>query len=466
MEDLFPYQIEGHTWLADKKAALLADEMGLGKTVQAIRGLDSIHAKNILVICPAIARVNWAREFEMWSLTGIKGTVLQNLRDKPLDNTANICSFDYATENYQSLSTIKWDALIVDESHFLKGVDAKRSRAILGRDGIVRSTKRTWLLTGTPAPNHAGELWIILYTFGLTKMKHEEFIQYFCMTRKTSYGIKVSGTNQDRIPELKQLLNPIMLRRLKKDVMKELPDIFYSHLTIEPGLVNFDILPSFAHFFIPTDRRKEMHQELSRQEKLLKDVFSNMKKDNEDALGAINSIADSISTIRRFVGLQKVEAVVETVKAEFAAKKYEKLVIFATHRDVIEGLREGLKEFKAVTLYGGTPPEKRQRNIDKFQRQPHCKVFIGNILAAGTAVTLTAAHDILIVEPDWVPGNNAQAVMRVHRIGQKETVSVRFVNLANSLDQQINYILSKKTKDLTLIFDEKILQDYRQKTKS
>lgn len=465
MEELFPFQIQGSQWLTQKKVALLADEMGLGKTVQAIRGLDGIHAKKILIVCPSVARVNWQREFEMWSLTGIKGVTLVSLRDSPREAGCYICSFDYATENYQVLNKIAWDAVIIDEAHFLKAVDAARSRAILGKEGIVRSTKVIWFLTGTPAPNHVGELWTIFYTFGLTKLKHEDFLKYFCVTRDTTYGIKVVGTNEEKIPEFRQLLNTIMLRRLKKDVMKELPDIFYGTLTVEPGLVEFDILPSFAQYFLPVERRQDLWNEISRQDKLLKDVYTNMKVDNLDALNAIASISDSVSTLRRYVGLQKVEAVVEQIKSEFKAKRYEKIVIFAIHRDVIENLRQGLKDFGPVTLYGGTDPEKRQRHIDKFQNNPKCQVFIGNIMAAGTAITLIAAHDILIIEPDWVPGNNAQAIMRVHRIGQTETVNVRFVSLYDSLDQQIMSVLKRKTKELTAIFDEKILQDYRDKIK-
>jgi SNF2 family DNA or RNA helicase len=128
-------------------------------------------------------------------------------------------------------------------------------------------------------------------------------------------------------------------------------------------------------------------------------------------------------------------------------------VIFAIHRDVIENMRVGLRQFGAVCLYGGTDPEKRQKNIDRFQNNPKCRVFIGNIHAAGTAITLTAAHHVTFIEQDWVPGNNAQAVMRCHRIGQENPVSVRFIVLDGTLDAKIGYILKRKTADLTHIFD-------------
>jgi SWI/SNF-related matrix-associated actin-dependent regulator 1 of chromatin subfamily A len=173
----------------------------------------------------------------------------------------------------------------------------------------------------------------------------------------------------------------------------------------------------------------------------------------EDKTAVISGVADSISTLRRYMGLQKVEPIVEMVKAAFKAKAYEKLVIFAIHRDVIENLRVGLRELKPVVLYGGTDPEKRQRNIDRFQNNPACKVFIGNIQAAGTAITLTAAHNVWFVEQDWVPGNNAQAVMRCHRIGQENPVTVRFISLDQSLDHAVMLILKRKVRDLTQIFD-------------
>jgi SWI/SNF-related matrix-associated actin-dependent regulator 1 of chromatin subfamily A len=458
MDKLFEYQNEGSEFLALHKYALLADEMGLGKTVQAIRGLNRVHAARAVVICPSVARVNWLREFELWSLDQRTYQVMVTLSDRPLPTTqVIICSFDFASENFSWLQ--KWlsedpsSTLIVDEAHFLKSHEAKRAKNIMGVNGILRGAQRCWLMSGTPAPNHPGELWIMLYTFGVTKLSYDAFINSYCIVRPTTYGMKVVSARTEKIPELRQLLSKIMLRRLKKDVMKELPPISYGHVNVEPGTVDLEILPSFTQYFMPTDRRKDLQAELEKQADLLTSVFSNMKPNQEDKLSAISAISDSISTLRRYIGLQKCEAAVEMIKAELEANAYQKIVIFAVHRDVIETMRSGLRDFGAVVLYGGTDPETRQKNIDKFQNNPKCRVFVGNIMAAGTAITLTAAHNVTFVEQDWVPGNNAQAIMRCHRIGQTEHVKVRFVVLDGTLDAKIGFILKRKTEQLTLLLN-------------
>lgn len=455
VEDLIPfaYQHTGADWLAGMRFALLADEMGLGKTNQAIRGLDRILAKRALVVCPSVARINWLREFEMWSLSKLDCHIMVGLMD-PIPATGNvICSFDFATENAERLRGFDWDVLVIDEAHFLKSHDAKRAKAIMGAHGIIRKSKRCWLLTGTPAPNHPGELWIMLYTFGVTKLSYGAFIDRYCVVVPTTYGPKVKAAKSDRIPELRQLLSQIMLRRLKKDVMKELPPITFGHRNVEAGLVDIEILPSFTQYFLPTDRRAELNQELKRQEELLGNVINNMKSGQDNQLSAIAAISDSVSTLRRYIGLQKCEAAIEIIAKELEANAYKKIVIFAIHRDVIETVRVGLRKFGAVVLYGGTDPAKRQRNIDRFQNNPKCRVFIGNIHAAGTAITLTSASNVTFIEQDWVPGNNAQAIMRCHRIGQTEPVFVRFLVLDGTLDAKIGYVVKRKTEQLTEIFD-------------
>jgi SNF2 family DNA or RNA helicase len=143
------------------------------------------------------------------------------------------------------------------------------------------------------------------------------------------------------------------------------------------------------------------------------------------------------------------------VAQELEDGQYQKIVIFGIHRDVIEGLRSSLKAFDAVTLYGGTDPKTRQKNIDRFQNNPKCRVFIGNIKACGTAITLTAADQVLFVEEEWTPADNAQAAMRVHRIGQSKPVSVRITRLPDSLDQKIGGVLARKTREIAELLAEK-----------
>ncbi len=453
MKSLFPYQVEGIEFLVRKNQALLAHEMGLGKSAMAIHGLDRIHAIKNIIICPSVARINWLREFEMWSSVKRDYQILYKLSDIPRPHATVICSFEYAAENREILNKIKWDVMVVDEAHFLKSPKTKRSGAIMGAKGISRSAKRHWLLSGTPAPNHPGELWVVMYTFCVTTLKYDAFIERYCHLRNTPHGLQVTGARMENLPELKAQLQKIMLRRLKKDVMPQLPPITYYHYAVEAGAVDIEILPSFTQYFVPFDKRAELKKDLEHEAEILRVMMKNTDPNEETRFMGLMSISKSVSTLRRYLGLQKVAPAVEMVLAAFKAKSYQKLVIFAVHQDVIEGLRNGLRDLNPVTLYGGTAPETRQKNIDKFQKDPKCKVFIGNIQAAGTAITLTAAHNVIFVEQSWVPGDNAQAVMRVHRIGQKSNVSVRFLVVDGTLDVQIGIALKRKARELTRLLD-------------
>lgn len=451
MEKPFEYQIEGAKWLKSKHHALLADEMGLGKSRQVVMATDEINAKSILIICPSVARINWQREFNLWSILSRDFTICESHSDYPTNHT--IVSYDYATNHTDRLTNLEWDLLIIDESHFIKAVDAKRTSAILGKSGIIRSAKRCWALSGTPAPNHAGELWPLLYTFGITTLHYSQFISQFCNSYIFRKKICVTGTKKRMIPVIKNLLSNIMLRRLKDDVMKELPPIHYTHFIVKPGRVEPLLQPSFAKYCVPELNLEQLRIDVEAQRDLIEKFLAGTGIESKNGLKVLDGIAESIATLRQYTGMQKVDPIVEIVKQELEAKTYDKLVIFAIHRGVIEGLRRGLVKYKPVTLYGGTDPKQRQRNIDKFQNNPRCKIFIGNIMSAGTAITLTNAHNVIFAEQDWVPGNNAQAAMRCHRIGQTKPVHVRFCALGNSFDNKIAQALKRKTEELTEIFN-------------
>jgi SWI/SNF-related matrix-associated actin-dependent regulator of chromatin subfamily A-like protein 1 len=441
---LFPYQIEGAAWLASKTVALLADDMGLGKSAQVIAALDQIRAERVMVVCPAAARVNWIREFQKFSSYPREYEVWTERKQKLSASKSVIASYDLASLSSQFIEG-SFDALVLDEAHFLKTLETKRTKAILGREGLVRRAGRVWALTGTPAPNHPGELWPLLYTFGATTLKYGGFVDRYCESYETGYGRQIVGAEKRRIAELRGILAPLMLRRKKEEVLKDLPPIFFQDLTVEPGPVDIELIPSFHEYTFPSDRRDELEEKLA---------FERKKLEAAD-MEHLEALAQSVSTLRRYSGLQKVEPVADLIKEELLNKSYKKIVVFAIHRDVIEGLRSRLKDFGAVTLYGGTPPEKRQKHIDSFQRDAETKVFIGQIQAAGTALTLTAASNVLFVEQDWVPGNNSQAAMRCHRIGQQLPVFVRVAGLATSIDERIAQVLRRKMVDHTAIFDVK-----------
>lgn len=464
--ELFPYQEEGAKWLAKRKVALLADEMGLGKSAQAIRAADAIGARSILVVCPATLRHNWIREFQKFSNSQISLTPVLDGNTRPLNHSeisSWVSSYDLVAKRPQDYVR-PWELVILDEAHYLKNPDTKRTQALFGKHRIVHQAKRVWALSGTPMPNHPGELWSLLHLFGATPKRYWDFVNTYCNTISHTYGTQIVGAKREKIPELKSLLSKIMLRRRKEEVMRDLPPIRFADLVVYPPKegVPIDLLEmAFPRYYLPSANEDLFQREIAKEETLLKSFLEKLHEADRATFnqGELQAMSASIATLRRYTGLLKVPAIVDIVAEELRYDAYPKIVIFAIHTTVIDTLRERLHEFGAVTIYGKTPIEKRQKHIDKFQTNPKCRVLIGQIQAAGTGITLTASNQVLFAEQSFVPGENAQAAMRCHRIGQKNPVLVRTVGLYDSLDERISQILKQKMRDITALFQMEGLLD-------
>ena len=444
-ETLFPYQTEGASWLAATPQALLADEMGLGKSAQVVTACDLINASNILVICPAAVRINWTREFERFSPRARPCTVLATGKTAPAPGV-NVISYDLLAVNAglrKRLMSTPWDVLIIDEAQYCKERTAKRTKAIYGHNkhpGLMHSAQRTWRLTGTPAPNNASELFTHLKSAGLELRPYWDFVFDFCTGFDGDYGYKITG--HQNTTRLKELLNPFMLRRKKSEVLTQLPPLFTQHVTVErsraPG---------------SEDKNVAALASLDHELKIRLNAVQSGPNSDEECLNLLGKASQSTATLRRHLGLAKLPSVLEIVEEELSSGAVNKIILFAIHTQVVDQAHAALKHYGAVTLNGGTPTAQRQRNIDAFQNDPQCRVFIGNILAAGTGINLTAAHEVAFIEADWVPANNTQAAMRAHRLGQVSPVRVRFFSCAGSVDETITRVLAHKTREIAKIID-------------
>lgn len=417
--------------------------MRLGKSPQSIRAMDSIAGlSRVLIVCPAVARVNWAREFDEWSVFPREVQPILSFSDSPLASIVT-CSFEYATKQAEKLKAQGlWDLILIDEVHFGKSVDAKRAHALFGREGLVRFAKRVWALSGTPAPNHAGELWILLYSFGVTHLRYTDFVNRYCDTRHNGYEHQILGTKKAMIPEIRAMLAEIMLRRTMKQVMPDNPEPIFSSFVVEPGSVEGLI-----------DLTAELEEKLNKERNQLSHVVNSTLLSDDEKLRMLEGLAGSVSTLRRYTGLQKVLPCAELVAGELDLNLYDKLIIFAIHKSVVAALAKKLARFGVVTLTGNSTPAQKQDAQDRFNTDPKVRVFIGNIISAGTNITLAAAHDGIFIEEDWVPGNNAQAAKRCSHILKKGQISWRFLALANPIDERVSRAVRKKTKELTEIFD-------------
>jgi len=447
---LFPYQQIGAEWLASKKTALLADPPRLGKAVQSIAALDIIQANFALVVCRGVARANWCEEFSRWSSRGWACHPIYN-RSGDFNLNANcpnviIVSYELLPSVLARLKDARFDCAIIDESHYVKSVDAKRTRAVFGKDGIPSKTKRVWCTTGTPTPNGlASELWSTLFTFGATKLSYWDFAKRFCHVVDTGYGTSITGTNMDpsRLKELHQIMAPKVLRREAKDVAVQLPKMSFSTVMVQPGPVDLRST-SFWKYVTPSDRTDELNEIIEKELGIMEGILKD-KTMSPQLMETLKAQSKSISTLRKYTALQKLDPACELIASELEANAYNKCVIFAHHRDCILGAMQRLHKFHPVSMYGGTSPVRLERNLKHFQNPKHkVRVFIGQISAAGTSISLSAANHIFFLEESFVPDDNTQAAFRCGGVNQPNPVFVRTFCLENSYDRRLQDIIRQK----------------------
>lgn len=464
---LFDYQLEGAKWLAQQDRALLADEPGLGKTAQFVVAADMINAKQVLYVPPAVGRSVWKNEIEKFSMWGHDVHVFDSVakfNDGP-KRGVNIINYDLLTrgfneKNFGHNAAMKrwlepwWDLIGADEAHLLKEPSSLRTRAVLENRGLHGRTDRLWLATGTPMPNHPGELWTILAALGATELSHREFINRYCTvgTHGFSKG-QPKGANPETEKELNRLLRTVMKRRLKLLVMPQLPPISVHDTPIPETKIKIE-----EFFEGALGDRKLTANKIKEQEEFVSEVWSraiasNGKMDMADMIKILEGVGPTVALYRRWLGAVKAVSFLPILIDELENKAYKKLVIFAHHKQVIQYMKNKLAKYNPVVVDGSISSTKRDKAVNDFQYDDSCRVFIGQTIAAGTAITLTAAQEIVQLEPDWVPANNAQAIMRCHRIGQHLPVRARFVRLADSLDDYISETLTRKTREILRIVD-------------
>lgn len=414
-----PYQLVGADFLAARKRALLADEPGVGKSAQIVLAAHKAGARSARVIVPGVGVEHWRREFQRWW----PGERLPTL---------DIISFDDARRGSRGGLQGKIapvDVLVPDECHYAKNPQAGRTLAVFGKGGYGWFADRIWCASGTPAPNNAAELWPMLRAYGATGMDYEQFKNYFCIVDQNG---KVRGTREERRQELRDILKPFTLRRLKRDVLPELGPIDIQEWYVKPD-----------GRFIPPG----LVAPAKEQEALLKRVAP------EDLLALIAGDKE-FGTLRRYNALLKVSAVLDQVTFEIENGLTDKIVIYGWHKEPMRILEEEFNRagFGAVRIDGDMPRSERDAAVERWKLPDGPKVNISSIIVAGTVLDYTATHQVISLEMDYVPGNNKQAWERPHRIGQDKPVTVRVV-YGTEVDEIINDIVVRKEKDLAGIFD-------------
>lgn len=411
-----PYQIVGRDFLAARRNAYLADQMRVGKTPQAIMAADQLGARNVLVACPAIACEHWKREWAKWSPSREPARILSPLT-KPAKGVL-VASYNMLTRYHEQLRGA--DVFIVDEAHFAKSPDAARARAVFGAKGVMHQSGACWPLSGTPAPKHAGELWTVLRAFNATDMSYNAFIDRYCwFTNRLAR--RVGGTRVERVGELTAMLDPILLRRTRKDVAPEMPEIDFQFLELEV---------SACH--VP---------------------FSLPPVGDAELLAWLESNAEQQQEYRRWVAGAKAAALAEQVIFAIENELLSQTVVFGHYVDPLEDLTNRLQRANiGVDVINGNTPQKRRVEIQDAFRAGALQVVCANIQTAGTAIDLSAARHGFFLELDWVPGNNSQAASRLVSMDKQDKVTMDVCTWPGSPDERVQQVLERRVRELSHIF--------------
>jgi SWI/SNF-related matrix-associated actin-dependent regulator 1 of chromatin subfamily A len=413
-----------------------------GKTVQALGLINSDKSiKRVLVVCPASLKINWSRETAKWLLD--KRTVgIAEGDDLPHCDVV-IINYDILPRHIEALVERDWDLVILDECHAIKNGKAKRTKAAL-----QLQAKRKLCLTGTPILNRPKELWTI--TQFLDAQLFPNFFRYgkkFCGAYKNRWGWDFDGASN--LGELHDTLqSSIMIRRLKKDVLRELPPKVRQVIEL-PRAGCIKALKAEAKSF---DGHRQNVAELREAVELAKmsDDEGEYRKAVDALKAGVVAAFSAISDQRHQVALAKVPAVIECLQD--AVESSGKVICFAHHQDVIAQITAAFGG-AAVSLVGGDSQSRRQEAIDRFQSDDSVRLFVGSIHAAGQGITLTAAAHVVFAELDWTPSWISQCEDRAHRIGQSESVLVQHLVLEGSLDSYIAKTMVGKQRVMDRMLD-------------
>ena len=453
------YQLAGVAYAQARPDTLIADEMGLGKTIQALGLINADRTiGNVLVVCPASLKINWRREATKWLTRPLKVSIANGAF---APGGLVIVNYEQVKKYRAQIDAVQWDLLVVDEAHYLKNSKADRTAAVLGRwnqdpKKVIRpiQAKRKVFLTGTPILNRPCELWTLLQAIDRRGLgaNWKAFHTRYCAAYQGRHGWVIDGASN--LDELQAKLRAgVMIRRMKEDVLTELPAKRRSVIAFTPESVEAKaVLKREAELVGATEEKLATLRSKVEELREWHDPAAYKKAVQE--LSAANLAAfTETSKIRHEVALAKVPQVIEHVRD--CLENEDKIVVMAHHHDVIDQIAGALAEFGAVKFDGRMALPARDAAVQAFQTDAKVRVFVGGIQAAGVGITLTAASHVVFAELDWVPGNLAQAEDRCHRIGQVDSVLVQHLVLDGSLDARMAEIIVEKMDVIAAAVDSK-----------
>ena len=399
------YQVFGAKYLLHQNRTLLGDEMGLGKTIQAIAAMAhlTVQGKNhFIVVAPVSVMINWIREINQHSaLEPVK--LYGNHRQQVFKNWCK--KGGVAVTTYETISRLnipnylKIDMLVVDEAHYVKNPDALRTKFLMH---FAAHSDNVVFMTGTPLENKVDEMVFLISMLNREVARQTETMKSLVTA-----------------PGFRQTIAPVYLRRVRDDVLSELPD-----KTEKEDWC----------FLTPCEEKVYKQTLLSRSPMQVRQVSWN-----------VPDIADSSKAVR----------LLEICKE--AEENGRKIIVYSFFLDTIAKIRTmlGAKCFGPIS--GSVPATRRQEIIDEFSKAKIGSVLVCQIIAGGIGLNIQSASVVVICEPQWKPSSENQAISRVYRMGQSKDVMVHRLLAAETVDERILEILKGKAETFDAFADESVV---------
>ena len=415
MSSLRRFQVDGVDWLCKTPKAILADDMGLGKTVQAIYALRLLFnegkAYNALVICPKSLLSNWENELSKWApeLGRVRLVPKASIREQVWKTVLNanhvlLTNYEQVRNPPRALQEQGVDVIIADEAHRIRNIGSQVAKGIRK----IR-TNRLWALTGTPVERDPEDLATILSILEPNR---------FSVLDKRLH-----------IASLRSQARPYVLRRLKSDVLTELPDVWEDQQLL-------DLLPG---------QRKSY-------DNLLRRTANSGETDILAIINEMRTICDYDNATGESV---KIDRIIEIVDDVIAAG--DKAVVFSYLLEPLDVLQSRLEKLlqnnTVLNLRGSMSIDEREQAINLFKSRDDVHVILCSLRVAGEGLTLTEANHVIFLNEWWNPSANVQARDRVVRIGQRKGVRVYKFRCRNTIEETLEEILLRKTRDTAQLVD-------------
>lgn len=421
------FQIKGIEFLESTCGrALLGDDMGLGKTLQVL-GYLALHPEitPVIIVCPSNAKFEWAKQISQHTKS-LRAEVVGGRKPYKIGAHIVIINYDILSHWVDYLLTLRPAGLVMDECHYVKNLRVARTKAC---KRLSSACKVILPLSGTPIVNRPSEFFPVLNM--IQPQKFSSFWNYafrYCAPKRAFRGQGWDFSGAAHTEELHKKVYPIMLRRMKSEVLTELPPKQRIPIFIE--------ISNRREYMKAKDEFLEWYREHYGNEKAAKAA---------KAEGFVR-----LGKLRQLVAEGKIKAV-ETWINDYLESTDGKLVVFAYHRAIFDHFATAYKDICAC---GGGASAQRHQEIERFQNDPKCRLFVGTIRADNQAITLTAANAVLFIEQGWTPGEHDQAEDRINRIGQKaDSITAYYFLGQDSVDEYIWELIEQKREIITKILD-------------